>query len=216
MTIATTLARKLTNKGHAVIIVTAQEYTGEHEAPDADSGAPLYDLSINDIFPADFYSTSSQYAHTPEDRECAALAISLLGKPWAAVTIYRAIPKSIKAARINAGDWVTLSKNYAKEHGEFHLGGKGQFKIITATVHARDVYTDGNSLSEWGYHPREETENERNELKKRQKDAAISKLERCARGELVTGLNKYEGEIYYGKPAEFFQDLIRVRNEAED
>ena len=52
---------------------------------------------------------------------------------------------------INPGDWVTLSKRYAHEHGRANLRGK--YKIISKKVFARDVYTDGNSLEEWGYEP---------------------------------------------------------------
>lgn len=54
--------------------------------------------------------------------------------------------------KINAGDWVTLSKRYADEHGKDNL--KGKYKIITKTVTASEVHTDGNSLSEWGYNPK--------------------------------------------------------------
>jgi hypothetical protein len=53
---------------------------------------------------------------------------------------------------INSGDWVTINLAYAKEHGESQLG-RGKYKILTKTVPARDVYTDGNSMHEWGYVP---------------------------------------------------------------
>jgi hypothetical protein len=50
---------------------------------------------------------------------------------------------------INNGDWVTLSRNYAKEHGESALDGK--YKIISKKVPARKLFTDGNSIQEFGY-----------------------------------------------------------------
>lgn len=50
---------------------------------------------------------------------------------------------------INNGDWVTLSKQYAKEHGEGALNG--QFKILSKKVPARKLFTDGNSIQEFGY-----------------------------------------------------------------
>jgi hypothetical protein len=50
---------------------------------------------------------------------------------------------------INNGDWVTLSKEYAKEHGEGALNGK--YKIISKKVPARKLFTDGNSIQEFGY-----------------------------------------------------------------
>jgi len=52
---------------------------------------------------------------------------------------------------IHPGDWVTISRDYAKEHGESALNGA--YKILTKTVKARDLYTDGNSFHEWGYDP---------------------------------------------------------------
>ena len=60
---------------------------------------------------------------------------------------------SQKAKRypINPGDWVALSKRYATMHGHHALNSK--FKIVSKTVFARDLYTDGNSLDEWGYEP---------------------------------------------------------------
>lgn len=51
--------------------------------------------------------------------------------------------------KINSGDWVTINKRYAIEHGRDNLNGK--YKIVTKTVPARTLYTDGNSIHEWGY-----------------------------------------------------------------
>jgi len=52
---------------------------------------------------------------------------------------------------INAGDWVTTSKDYAKEHGLGALGGN--FKIVKKTVPAGQLYTSGDSILEFGYDP---------------------------------------------------------------
>lgn len=52
---------------------------------------------------------------------------------------------------INPGDWVTISKQYAADHGRSALNGK--YKILSKTVKAKDLYTDGNSIHEWGYSP---------------------------------------------------------------
>ena len=54
-----------------------------------------------------------------------------------------------KPLPINNGDWVTLSKAYAKEHGEGALNGK--YKIVSKKVPARKLFTDGNSIQEFGY-----------------------------------------------------------------
>jgi len=53
--------------------------------------------------------------------------------------------------KINKGDWVTISRKYAVQHGKSALNGK--YKILVKTVRAKDLYTDGNSIHEWGYDP---------------------------------------------------------------
>lgn len=52
---------------------------------------------------------------------------------------------------INPGDWVTINKEYAKMHGQAELND--QFKIIQKTVKAKELFSDGNSIHEWGYNP---------------------------------------------------------------
>ena len=59
-------------------------------------------------------------------------------------------PKQPKM-KINAGDWVTISRNYAKEHGESQL--MGNYQILSKNVQAKDLHTDGDSILEWGYNP---------------------------------------------------------------
>lgn len=54
-----------------------------------------------------------------------------------------------KPIKINNGDWVTISKLYAKQHGESVLNNN--YKIVKKTVKASQLYTDGNSIFEWGY-----------------------------------------------------------------
>jgi hypothetical protein len=53
--------------------------------------------------------------------------------------------------RINPGDWVTIVRKYAVDHGRANL--RNQFKVLSKTVIACDLWTDGNSLLEWGYNP---------------------------------------------------------------
>lgn len=57
--------------------------------------------------------------------------------------------KKVPKLTINSGDWVTISKEYAKEHGESNL--RNNFKILSKIVPAMYLFTDGNSLYEWGY-----------------------------------------------------------------
>ena len=52
---------------------------------------------------------------------------------------------------INSGDWVTINRQYAVLHGAASLDGN--YKILSKTVRAKELFTDGNSIHEWGYDP---------------------------------------------------------------
>lgn len=60
--------------------------------------------------------------------------------------------EDIPKMNINKGDWVSINKNYVKDHGE-SLHGKGNYRILSKTVPAKHLYTNGDSIHEWGYHP---------------------------------------------------------------
>ena len=53
--------------------------------------------------------------------------------------------------KINLGDWVTVNKKYAIAHGKSTLQNK--YAILSAIVPAKTLFTDGNSIHEWGYNP---------------------------------------------------------------
>ena len=130
------------------------EYRGLHTAPMKDSGSPLHDLK--DTYPDDIYSNmaAQYYGHygqnNPMDRESVNIVQRMRNHPDRQVRIYRAIPKDVKEG-IDAGDWVTINRMYAKEHGESQLDGK--YRIISKQVQARDIFTNGDSIHEWGYDP---------------------------------------------------------------
>lgn len=58
-----------------------------------------------------------------------------------------------KNLKINAGDWVSPLRSYAKLHGDSNLGGKGKYRIVSQRVKAKHLFTEGNSLLEFGYDP---------------------------------------------------------------
>ena len=134
--------------------VPEDDYRGQHQAPMMDSGAPLHDLCSEGVYPEDFYGPNGQRYYGMGDNSDAramSLARYLRNKPRAHVTVYRAIPDTLKA-KIVPGDWVTIDRRYAKDHGESALNGK--YKIIQKTVQARELFTNGDSIFEWGYDPR--------------------------------------------------------------
>jgi hypothetical protein len=131
------------------------DYGMQHRPPMSNSGAPLYDLTgKGSIYPSDIYSNQAvQYYGTGDnalDYKTFNIANKFKNNPDAELEIYRAIPKNIKSS-INSGDWVTINKDYAKQHGNSILGG--DYKIVKKKVKAKDIYTSGDSIHEWGYDP---------------------------------------------------------------
>jgi hypothetical protein len=128
------------------------DYRGQHTAPDSDGGAPLHDMK--DIYPDDIYSNKAAqyYGHWGDYRDNAAIKViqSMRGKPNAPVKIYRAVPKEA-GDNINKGDWVTTVRSYATDHGEGAL--MGEYKILEKIVKAKDIFTNGDSIFEFGYSP---------------------------------------------------------------
>lgn len=133
---------------------TSNSYEGFHNAPTREDGAPLHDLTGNEIYPANVYAENNLKHYTSGyqefDAEAHQIIKSVEGNPDAVVEIYRAIPKDVEGG-INAGDWVTPIKGYAEQHGQSNLNDN--FKIETLSVKASDLFTEGNSLLEWGYDP---------------------------------------------------------------
>jgi hypothetical protein len=132
-----------------------EDWQDEHRPPMADSGAPLHDLTGDgQIYPDDVYSSNgSRYYGTGYDaldKQAFRIANMAKGNPDYDVMIFRAVPKDINAD-IRPGDWVTISRGYAQEHGESRFDG--DYKIISKMVKAKDIYTNGDSILEWGYDP---------------------------------------------------------------
>ena len=133
--------------------MSAKEYKGEHEAPMKDSGAPLH--NVTGVYPKDFYGNKGfqHYADFGDkmDRDTYNKIQSYLAMPDRPLTVYRAVPRDPSIKTINKGDWVTINRDYAKNHGEGALNG--DYKILKKDVYARDLFTAGDSHHEWGYDP---------------------------------------------------------------
>lgn len=147
--------QRIVNKAAGIKPIPANiERDGAHSPADAESGAPAWDLSGNGVYPEDVYGPNGYryYATGDErlDRQAYGIVMDLDGKPNASVKIYRAV-NATTGAGIIAGDWVTTVRAYAKDHGDSALGGN--YKIVSKTVTAKDIYTSGDSWLEWGYNP---------------------------------------------------------------
>jgi hypothetical protein len=100
--------------------------------------------------------------------------------------------------KINPGDWVTINKKYAKAHGE----GIGGYKIIQKKVKARDIFTNGDSIHEWGYDPQEKVYN------------ALVKGERAGSGNaLGKPIKAYHGT--YAKDIDEFETMGNVHQRVQ-
>lgn len=145
----------LQGKGVQRVSSDIERGDGTHSPAGPESGAPLYDLTENGVYPEDIYGPNGfRYYATGEDamdRQAYSIISSVEGNPKASLKVYRAVEQDGKA--IQPGDWVTTVRQYAKEHGEANISGG--YKIVSKTVAARDLYASGDSWLEFGYHPQE-------------------------------------------------------------
>ena len=127
-----------------------EDYRMAHRAPMHDSGSPLHD--VTGTYPDDIYGPKAiQYYGTREPWDSRSIRVIQLSrnKPNQTIQIFRAVPKEVKSNTINPGDWVTASKEYAIQHGK----GLGKYKVLTKIVPAKTLFTNGDSIHEWGYDP---------------------------------------------------------------
>ena len=115
---------------------------------------------VENLYP-DIYAHPEYYwsgsKPTKADRESLAVINRVRGNPDAMVTVYRAAPQGVTT--INPGDWVSLSRTYATEHGMHATDPAQDMPVISMEVPARSVVEgSGNSINEWGYQPVEDAE----------------------------------------------------------
>jgi hypothetical protein len=126
------------------------DYRGGHTAPtDAEYHGPLH--AMDETYPEDIYSPQGPryYGHGDDslDNESFSVIQRMRGKPDNYVDMYRSVPLDAPN-QIIPGDWVTLSKKYAQNHGE---GIDGGYKVLQGQTQAKRLRTDGNSPHEFGY-----------------------------------------------------------------
>jgi hypothetical protein len=133
------------------------EYRGNHTAPyrtEDGTTAPAHEM--NRTYPDDIYSPEGHryYGHggndTRMDKQTMAILQAAKGNPDHPITIYRSVPKEFAGEDIYNGDWVTPNIEYAKMHGRRWDDG---YHIIEKTVPAKHIWTEGNSIHEFGYDP---------------------------------------------------------------
>lgn len=126
---------------------TAGDYFMQHRPAGPDYGGQMHDVS--DFFPdIETLPTRMYDFGEPGSQGSIRQIIDAQGNPSKSVTIYRAVPKGADPV-IRDGDWVTISREYAEQHGMSNVNGV--YDILSATVQAQDIWTDGNSVNEFGY-----------------------------------------------------------------
>lgn len=140
------LAEEALAKGY----ISNDEYRMSHRAPNNDGfNRPLHD--VVGVYPEDVYSNEGlrYYGYEGElNRESWNVMRKVRNNPDALVTIYRTVPIDVKETEVRNGDWITTSRAYAEEH-RHHINGRT--RIIEQKVPAKYVWTNGDSLSEYGY-----------------------------------------------------------------
>ena len=138
------------------LIQEAKKYKSAEEFVKASQQADLMDLSnrsshrIGRIFsesgdggvqdlPAIVKQYGEDLKYTPDAK------VPIIKSPNDTVTVYRSVPKGIK--NIEAGDYVSFSKDYAAGHE--------RGATISMKVPAKDVIWQGNDFNEWVYSPAE-------------------------------------------------------------
>jgi len=121
-------------------------YRGQHQ-PDP-TGSQMHEAEK--AFP-DVHEHPEYYRDDEHSDRSLSVIHRTKGDPEAHISVYRAVPKGV--TKINHGDWVTPSKPYAKQHGMHATDPKQDMPVIHKLVRAKDLRSEGNSVSEWGYYP---------------------------------------------------------------
>ncbi|MCQ2299977.1 MAG: hypothetical protein MJZ81_07640 [Bacteroidales bacterium] len=124
-------------------------YRISHHAPMNDGYNASLD-NVKDMFGTDDERELMSMGYGRQTaREAVRSIVSAKGNPDAMIDVWRAVPKSVKDVNLRRGDWVALSEDYARQHGESWMDGK--YKLIHDKVRAGDLFTDGNMLEEAGF-----------------------------------------------------------------
>ncbi len=149
----------ITTKHPGTINTPSQEYDyrGVHTAPYKTEDATAPGHQLDKIYPDDIYGPNGAryYGHGGDtsyiDSDTLKILNDAKGNPEHPITVYRAVPGEFKGSEINAGDWVTPNLDYAHEHGRRF----DDYHVLEKTVPAKHIWTDANSIHEFGYDPSE-------------------------------------------------------------
>lgn len=131
------------------------DYHGVHRAPGFDpeaSGNTLDNLngSFPDIYgPEGLRYYGNDIDNPRVDQEAISVIKKMQGDPDGEVMVYRAVPEFVD--EINPGDWVAITEEYARDHGDRYI--QGQTRVLSKSIKAKELYSEGNSIQEFGWDP---------------------------------------------------------------
>ena len=124
------------------------EYRGHHQPMVDESDPGIHNL--HELFGEDVYRMPHHYGHGESyDTQAITSLRRAEGKPEMAIDVYRSVPPGVRS--INTGDWVTTSREYAKQHGRHPDDPSQDQHVLWAKVKAKHIRTGGNDIVEWGY-----------------------------------------------------------------
>lgn len=134
------------DKAASESVAPSTDYRISHTAP-GPKDVPFHDI---EKAAPDFYAHPEYYTtrESIPDRESIRAIRSAHNNPDAKITIFRAGPYQ----DINAGDWVTTSRAYAEYHSRHATDPTQDVPVWSATVPAKTLFWNGDSIHEFGYH----------------------------------------------------------------
>lgn len=130
---------------------------GPGDGEEEGTAAPAH--ALDQVFPKDvydkphFYGTGTGlYGGEKAFKDTIHTLRSIRGNPEAPVTMYRSLPPEHAHEGFKPGDWVSVHHDYARGHGLHHEDEKEDWPVIKATVPAKHLWNNGDSLDEFGYH----------------------------------------------------------------
>ena len=128
------------------------DYRMSHQP--SDDGPRAFDLTEDGggdwSMPSDVYDNPNLYtgADATVRKETMEQLERVRGNPDGLVTVYRYAPEG---REFEVGNWVSLSRTYAQQHGESNPTPGGT--VQSMQVPAREVRFAGDDLAEFGWHP---------------------------------------------------------------
>ena len=177
--------------------VPVEDYRFSHRPNEG--GPRAFDLFENGDLPDDIYDNPQYYVGDPDSpaaQETIAALRAIRDKPDAEVTIYRAAPEG---SPLNEGDWVTLSKTYATQHG-FHADDPSlDLPVMEQKVRARDIRFAGDDLNEFGYFPERTPQPTEAELRARYEAEETPRVEPKGLRQISLETNGQEFDTPFGR-----------------